>query len=102
MLLSDVSLGKMYERTQAEYITPQSLPKGCQSTWGKGTWIPDPSGWKDVDGGEVGVPMGKAVKCPNTKHSSLLYNEYIVYDVNQVNIRYLVKLRFNYKRSSSW
>lgn len=29
--------------------------------------------------------------------SDLLYNEYIVYDSKQVKLRYLVKLKFNYK-----
>uniref|UniRef100_A0A915KN97 Poly [ADP-ribose] polymerase n=1 Tax=Romanomermis culicivorax TaxID=13658 RepID=A0A915KN97_ROMCU len=48
------------------------------------------------------VPLGRlknAVNAsPEPKNYSLLYNEYIVYDVNQIKMKYLVKIEFNYKR----
>ena len=46
---------------------------------------------------EVSVPLGK---CAGTKvkDGSLLYNEYIVYDVAQVQMRYLVQLDFAFKQ----
>ncbi len=42
------------------------------------------------------VPLGKPVPT-KSQHSSLLYNEFIVYDVGQVVIRYLFQLKFHYK-----
>jgi poly [ADP-ribose] polymerase len=44
----------------------------------------------------VKVPCGKPV-ASGAVGSSLLYNEYIVYDVGQINIKYLLKVKFNYK-----
>jgi poly [ADP-ribose] polymerase len=43
------------------------------------------------------VPLGEGVKRADVKKSSLLYNEYIVYDVSQIKARYLVQMKFNYK-----
>lgn len=42
----------------------------------------------------VQVPCGKGIK--HLVETELLYNEYIVYDVDQVRIRYLVKVRFDF------
>ncbi len=44
----------------------------------------------------VKVPCGEPSKS-GAVGSSLLYNEYIVYDVGQINIKYLLKVKFNYK-----
>lgn len=82
----------MYELLQANYI--EKLPKGKHSTKGVGRTQPDPSASEFVDGVEVPIGKGKEVK--NVK-SSLLYNEYIVYDVAQVNVKYLLKVNFKYK-----
>ncbi len=92
LLLCDVALGEMYERTSAEYV--QKLPKGKHSTKGIGKTAPDAGEKGDIDGAEV--PYGKGSKAADLK-SDLLYNEYIVYDVGQVNCKYLLKLKFNYK-----
>ncbi|CAI9730721.1 [ADP-ribose] polymerase 1-like [Octopus vulgaris] len=92
ILLCDVALGSMYELTSANYVT--SLPKGKHSTKGCGRTVPDPSGRQTFDG--VEIPMGKGVPS-DIDNSSLLYNEYIVYDVAQVKIKYLLRLKFNYK-----
>ena len=109
LLLCDVALGnvsmeawlwrhivtlvsQMYERTQAEYV--EKLPKGKHSTKGLGRTEPDPSAAKNLNG--VEVPLGKGVT-DNNKGSALLYNEYIVYDVAQVNVKYLLKVDFKYK-----
>lgn len=82
----------MYERTQAEYV--EKLPKGKHSTKGIGRTEPDPKCTKTING--IEVPLGKGVT--NDKvNSALLYNEYIVYDVAQVNVKYLVEVDFKYK-----
>ncbi len=100
MLLSDVALGNMHELTGASYIT--KLPDGKHSTFGQGTTAPDPSGFRPLlTDPNVTVPLGKPVPS-NVRHSSLLYNEFIVYDVAQVNLKYMLKIKFNYKNSGHW
>ena len=46
--------------------------------------------------GDVIVPMGpaEAMTSKNAKGYSLNYNEYIVYDTKQIQIRYLIKMKF--------
>ncbi|KAJ9595723.1 hypothetical protein L9F63_013086 [Diploptera punctata] len=93
MLLCEVALGNMYERSNADYI--EKLPKGMHSTKGLGRTEPDP---KEVHMTEDGVeiPFGKG-KNVGRKDVYLLYNEFIVYDVAQVNIQYLLEMNFKYK-----
>merc|ERR1719483_1813957 len=93
LLLCDVALGEMYERTAADYI--KKLPKGKHSCLGLGKTTPNPSETSEIDGAQV--PCGKGVKQTSVDQTDLLYNEYIVYDVGQVNCKYLLKLKFNYK-----
>uniref|UniRef100_A0A1I8IJ16 Poly [ADP-ribose] polymerase n=1 Tax=Macrostomum lignano TaxID=282301 RepID=A0A1I8IJ16_9PLAT len=85
MLLSEVSLGNMYERTRAEF-----------STKGVGATMPDPTqtvldSWTGAE-----IPLGKP-KPAGQAGLSLLYNEYIVYDVSQVCQRYLFQMEFQYR-----
>lgn len=92
LLLCEVALGNMYERYRADYI--EKLPKGKHSTMGCGQTQPDPKDvYKTEDG--VEVPYGVPTKLSRNS-SSLLYNEYIVYDVAQVKTRYLLKMKFKY------
>ncbi|XP_070852014.1 poly [ADP-ribose] polymerase isoform X4 [Drosophila suzukii] len=92
MLLSEVALGDMMECTAAKYVT--KLPKDKHSCFGHGRTMPDPSkSYFRNDG--VEIPIGKAVTNSNFD-SSLLYNEYIVYDVAQVNVQYLFRMEFKY------
>ena len=44
------------------------------------------------------VPLGPGVVQEDTEDSSLLYNEYIVYNVDQVNVKYLFQLKFVYEK----
>lgn len=60
-----------------------------------GKTSPDPEEKSDIEGAEV--PFGKGTKQACVDKTDLLYNEYIVYDVGQVNCKYLLKLKFNYK-----
>jgi len=94
MLLCDVALGNMHELKHADFIT--KLPKGKQSCKGIGKMAPNADEGKTTKDGVV-IPSGKWKKQSGTEDSSLLYNEFIVYDVGQVNIKYLLKLKFNYK-----
>uniref|UniRef100_A0A3Q3WS75 Poly [ADP-ribose] polymerase n=1 Tax=Mola mola TaxID=94237 RepID=A0A3Q3WS75_MOLML len=94
LLLAEVALGNMHELKKASHIT--KLPKGKHSVKGLGRTAPDPSAATTLDG--VQVPMGKGVHT-NIDDTSLLYNEYIVYDVAQINLKYLLKIKFNYQTS---
>uniref|UniRef100_A0A3B3BNM2 Poly [ADP-ribose] polymerase n=1 Tax=Oryzias melastigma TaxID=30732 RepID=A0A3B3BNM2_ORYME len=83
-----------HELKKASHIT--KLPKGKHSVKGLGRTAPDPNATVTLDG--VQVPLGKGVQT-NIDDTSLLYNEYIVYDVAQVNMKYLLKIKFNYQTS---
>nr|AAB35560.1 NAD+:protein(ADP-ribosyl)-transferase, ADPRT [Xenopus, Peptide Partial, 607 aa] [Xenopus] len=97
ILLGEVALGNMHELKAASQIT--KLPKGKHSVKGLGRTAPDPSATVQLDG--VDVPLGKGTSA-NISDTSLLYNEYIVYDIAQVNLKYLLKLKFNYKGGMMW
>ncbi|XP_075060451.1 poly [ADP-ribose] polymerase 1 [Mixophyes fleayi] len=97
ILLGEVALGNMHELKAAAHIT--KLPKGKHSVKGLGRTAPDPSATVQLDG--VDVPIGKGVTS-SVNDTSLLYNEYIVYDIAQVNLKYLLKLKFNYKGGLLW
>lgn len=59
-----------------------------------GSTYPDPKETSKLD--DTCIPVGKLVEDKKMK-SDLLYNEYIVYNVAQVNIKYLLVLKFNYQ-----
>ncbi|XP_053201315.1 poly [ADP-ribose] polymerase 1-like [Panonychus citri] len=93
LALCEVALGEMLELTQADFIT--DLPKGKHSVKGVGKTAPDPKKSKTIDEGVI-VPCGPG-KPTGVKDTSLLYNEFIVYDVNQIKIRYLLMVEFDNK-----
>ncbi|KAF1961008.1 PARP-domain-containing protein [Byssothecium circinans] len=99
LLLCEAELGQpMYELTNASYTAGEDAYKnGRHSTWGKG--MTGPTHWKDA--GVLHTSL-TGVKMPDTQHppgntdvagAYLLYNEYIVYDIAQVRIRYLFRVR---------
>ncbi|KAK7907813.1 hypothetical protein WMY93_016425 [Mugilogobius chulae] len=94
LLLAEVALGSMHELKKAAHIT--KLPKGKHSVKGVGRTAPDPNATVSLEG--IQVPLGKGINT-NIDDTSLLYNEYIVYDVAQVNLKYLLKIKFNYQTS---
>jgi len=91
LLLCEVALGEMNLLKNAQYM--DKAPGKCLSTKGIGLTSPDPAGNVVLPNGCV-VPAGKGTKTENS--SSLLYNEFIVYDVGQIRMKYLLKVRFNY------
>lgn len=92
MLLCEVALGNIYERTRADYV--EKLPKGKHSCKGVGKSEPDPKESIITEDG-VEIPLGKGITDVE-RDSTLLYNEYIVYDTAQVKFQYLFKMKFNY------
>ncbi|PRP83966.1 hypothetical protein PROFUN_08650 [Planoprotostelium fungivorum] len=93
LLLCEVALGKTLNKKQAENIV--KLPAGYDSCMGVGQYTPDPTDQEELDDGTI-VPCGKP-KHTGIHDTALLYNEFIVYDTRQIRVRYLIKLRFNYK-----
>ncbi len=85
------------ELKQADY-DGDKLPTGKHSTKGAGRSEPDKSDWVTLDDGCV-VPCGKiktVVDKTNAANYALLYNEYIVYDVDQIKLKYICKVEFDY------
>lgn len=93
MALCEVSLGKINPLLHGD-SNANHLPKGAHSVQGVGRNVPDQSTWITLDDGVV-VPCGKMVES-DVKDASLYYNEFIVYDVRQIRLRYLVQMKFNY------
>ncbi|KAF2024322.1 PARP-domain-containing protein [Setomelanomma holmii] len=99
LLLCEAELGDpMHELTSANYSAGEDAKaKGCWSTWGKGQT--GPSKWKDagcVNQGLKGCMMPDVSTVPgptNVPGAYLMYNEFITYDVAQVRLRYLFRVR---------
>lgn len=94
LLLCEVALGLMYERTQADFIT--ALPYGFHSTFGRGRNVPDPHDFCMAPG-NVLVPYGKPIKVDPFRQLTLAHNEYVVYNPAQIKTRYLLRVNFIYK-----
>jgi len=102
MLLSDVSLGRPYELQSSEYeAASKSKAKGCDSTWGKGKTTPR---FRPLPGDAEGegplLPVGPCGPRPAVdfqgcegRRPELLYDEYIVYNLNQIKQRFLLWLK---------
>ncbi|KAH6660279.1 poly polymerase catalytic domain-containing protein [Truncatella angustata] len=99
LLLCEAELGNpMQTLTNASYNAgDEAKAKGMLSTWGQG--MTGPKNWKDaecVHESLEGIKMpDTAVKPGNTgvPNAYLQYNEYIAYDVAQVRLRYLFRVR---------
>eukprot|EP00294_Goniomonas_avonlea_P012894 CAMPEP_0114554936 /NCGR_PEP_ID=MMETSP0114-20121206/8477_1 /TAXON_ID=31324 /ORGANISM="Goniomonas sp, Strain m" /LENGTH=645 /DNA_ID=CAMNT_0001740019 /DNA_START=6 /DNA_END=1943 /DNA_ORIENTATION=- len=91
MLLADVALGKTAELPRDQFMT-KPLP-GTDSTHALGRIHPDPKEDKVVDG--VTYPLGKPVPTGNTA-VSCHENQFVVYDVAQVNLKYMLHLAGNH------
>jgi len=105
MLLCKTAIGTPNELIHSDSsITLARLPKGTHSTKGVGRNIPDPKG--DIKYDDCTLATGKILQNQNLNKNggslfggsifglpSLLYNEFIVYDVEQVEMRYLFKIK---------
>ena len=98
LTLCEVALGDPYHRTAAEYEAAASCKRaGKHHTFGQGKSTPDPAGTRPLPSeSEVAVPCGK-LKHSGVKNTSLLYNEYIVYDERQVRLRFVVRVKFHFR-----
>ncbi|MCL7050528.1 hypothetical protein MKW94_017417, partial [Papaver nudicaule] len=101
LLLCEVALGEMAELLHG-HSGAARLPPGKQSVKGVGSTAPDPAEFQTLDDGVI-VPLGKPKQqrdrmAGGVLHSGLLHNEYIVYNVDQIRMRYLIHVNFNYNR----
>lgn len=91
LILCEVALG-----TEKEYLFADGdaakLPNGCHSVFGRGMTGPVKENLVEFE--DSAVPMGPVKRCDRNVYSGLLYNEYVVYNVNQIKMKYLIKLRF--------
>jgi len=95
LLLCEVSLGNSNKLVAADYEASQ-LPSGTHSVQGMGKI--EPAGYKKMKNGlELPVGPPKDTKVVNKKGYTLNYNEFIVYDTKQIKMKYLAKVKFNYK-----
>jgi poly [ADP-ribose] polymerase len=89
MVLCEVALGNphvVYNCCDRDGVDP-----GQHSRWAKGNWSPDEAQFNNL--GSVVVPCGSLIENPQARHSSFLYNEYVVYNTHQYRFRYLIYLR---------
>lgn len=94
LLLCEVALGDTVDLLHSN-CHANILPEGKLSTKGVGGTAPDMSQAEILEDGLV-VPLGKP-KAQDGPKGSLQYNEYIVYNVEQIRMRYLIQVNFNYK-----
>ncbi|XP_065208897.1 poly [ADP-ribose] polymerase-like [Planococcus citri] len=94
VLLCQVALGNMYKLRTRKYLSKP--PAGKHSVIGLGKIEPDPSQSIFREDG-VEIPLGKGIRSRTHTRRELHHNEYVVYDVAQVKVEYLVQLKFIYK-----
>ncbi|XP_067930860.1 poly [ADP-ribose] polymerase 2-like [Watersipora subatra] len=96
LLRNEVMLGQQNEIVSLDYCADK-LPKGKHSVNACGKMTPNPKGNTDLDG--VTVPCGKPKKTDtfNSSGYTLYNNEYIVYNTNQIKMKYLLKVKFNFR-----
>lgn len=89
MLLCEVALGNEMHKFFAENVT--NIPNNnFQSIRGRGLFFP--THFDKIDGKTIasGGLMSQQTQ------TSLYYNEYVVYNPSQVNVKYLFKMKFHY------
>ena len=91
ILLGEVSLGEEDKRTDTDYYLPSTLKKKANSIHALSRL--EPSGGETIDG-DVFVP-NENVKIRKDNNYRSDFAEYIVYNTNQIKLRYLLKIKYN-------
>ncbi len=96
LLLCEVALGNVHKLFATKSF--KRPPSTFHSVMGVGKYCPDPKMARDWDGARM--DLGSAVENEELPHgpgvktsSELQYNEFVIYDVAQVRLAYLVKCR---------
>jgi len=96
MLLSDVALGRAFQIAHGKFIGKEDLDgAGFHSVRCCGTKGPDPGYDIQTSDGLI-ISLGKETDT-GVPVSELVHNEIVVYDVNQIKMKYLLKVRFHHK-----
>jgi len=95
LALAEVALGSMHECKAADSNLPKTMQKGKHSTFGIGRQMPDKADVVTLDNGTI-VPCGK-IGPSGVVDTSLEYNEFIVYNTEQVHMKYLIQLDFKFR-----
>lgn len=93
IFICEIALGKMLEKTKADSsLTAKTLPKPYNSTFGMGQ-----SSYEKYDSynGSTKIPCERIKKLKNVSDRTLLYDEFIVYNEHQINIKYVVMLKIS-------
>lgn len=91
LFVAEVALGKILQKTQADVsLTAKTLPKGYHSVQGMGK-----SSYENYDeyDDDTMIPQGQIKPISGDKNRSLMYDEFIVYKEEQINLRYLIQLK---------
>ena len=96
LMLGEVALGNQHEMFAHDYeARTTSEAAGNHSVKGCGKTGPNPEGQCELPDGCI-VPSGKPCDT-GTKDTALMYNEFIVYDTAQIQMKYLLQIKFKYK-----
>ena len=90
ILLGEVSLGEEDKRTSFDFNLPSTLKKKANSIHALGRLEASDGEYIDDN---VYVPNGDTIYNENSLGCND-FAEYIVYDVNQIKLRYLLKIRY--------
>ena len=92
MLLAEVALGKLNELKYDQYM--EKPPAGTHSTKALGQYAPHHKDYKKIEN-DIVVPAAK-IASTGIK-SACSHNEFIIYDVAQIRVKYLLRLKFKHK-----
>jgi len=93
LLLCEVACGQMHPLKEAQFM--ERAPHGCHSVLGVGQSGPHVDNQATLED-DVIVAHGPIEAAEDTQDSSLLYNEFIVYDQNQVHVAFAVRVSFDF------
>ncbi|GBG24635.1 Poly ADP-ribose polymerase [Hondaea fermentalgiana] len=95
IMACEVALGTEYEAYRDEYM--EKPRPGTNSTHAMGSRVPDPK-CDLVTGDGITIPSGPPIN--SGVRSSCSANEFIVYDISQIRIRYLLRLSTDSSKSA--
>jgi len=95
LLLADVALGRSFQCAHGKFISKEDLnPAEFHSVKCWGTKGPD-SGYDITTPEGLIVSLGKE-STTGVPVSELVHNEIVVYEPQQVNIKYMIKIKFTF------